>query len=350
MTAFLNKLTEEYPAFAQRIDPAESVLILTHNFPDPDALAAAAGLKHLMKSRDKKCVISFSGFIGRAENRAMIRNLGITYTPFTEVNLRNFDRVIVVDTLPQNGNISINEETPVDIILDHHAENATLPDTRPLNLCYSQAGATSTIVYHLLKIAQADIPQTIATALFYGIKTDTMDMGRNYCDDDLSAYKELFDIIDHKELSLIENPKREPQYLQVLHRGVESLNTYDNFGYTHIGKVPLPDYIPEMADLFHKLDKLEWIVCSGFYNNNLLFSIRSIDENKAGIYAHKLATIFNGSGGGHATMAAGRIPAAEMGAEHLLQKFSQAMFSIFDVDPYQKTHVLSMHADTPPVE
>ncbi|MGM0462395.1 MAG: DHH family phosphoesterase, partial [Fibrobacterota bacterium] len=69
---------------------------------------------------------------------------------------------------------------------------------------------------------------------------------------------------------------------------------------------------------------------------------RSISDKKAGIYAHKLATIFNGSGGGHTTMAAGRIPAKEMGADRLLESFSQAMFAIFNVNPDDKTRVLDM--------
>ncbi|ERP30904.1 DHH family phosphoesterase [Chitinivibrio alkaliphilus] len=348
MTSIEHAIKEKYNDFCHRILSGHSALILTHNFPDPDGLAASMGLKRFFEHHNMApCTVSFSGFIGRAENREMIQQVNLAYEPFQKINLKEYERIIVVDTLPKNGNISIGEDVEVDAILDHHGDNKSIPDYDAVNLCFPEIGATSTIVYLLLKMGNIPIDTTLATALFYGIKTDTMNMARNYCDDDIIAYKELFDLMDHKILSRIENPKREPQYLQYLHQGIEAFFTYNNFGYTHIGKVPVPDYIPEMADIFHKLDKLEWIVCSGFFGNSLLFSIRSLSENRAGIYAYKLATIFNGSGGGHSTMAAGRIPAHDIGAELLLDRFQHALFSVFSINPESKKHVLDLTQELP---
>ncbi|HNQ02348.1 MAG TPA: hypothetical protein PKN59_08655, partial [Syntrophales bacterium] len=54
------------------------ILIVTHNHPDPDALAAAFALKYLLHAKWKVgAIIASSGVVGRAENRAMIRHLKI---------------------------------------------------------------------------------------------------------------------------------------------------------------------------------------------------------------------------------------------------------------------------------
>ncbi len=73
---------EKLEAFRSHIFPASTVLILTHDFPDPDCLASAFGISHLLSFWGiKSSVISFGGFVGRAENRAMIRFLNIRTVP-----------------------------------------------------------------------------------------------------------------------------------------------------------------------------------------------------------------------------------------------------------------------------
>ena len=51
------------------------LLILTHDNPDPDALASAFALLALAQSLDGVTArIGFGGFVGRAENRTMVRH------------------------------------------------------------------------------------------------------------------------------------------------------------------------------------------------------------------------------------------------------------------------------------
>ena len=54
------------------------LLILTHDYPDPDALAAAMALSYLAQQYFKISTrIAYGGVIGRSENRAMVRILKI---------------------------------------------------------------------------------------------------------------------------------------------------------------------------------------------------------------------------------------------------------------------------------
>ena len=52
------------------------VLLIPHNYPDPDALASAAGM-HLLLSRQfgVRGRILFTGTVSRAENREMLRQI-----------------------------------------------------------------------------------------------------------------------------------------------------------------------------------------------------------------------------------------------------------------------------------
>ena len=52
-------------------------LFVCHNNPDPDSLASAYALMHVVEKRlSIQGVIGYGGIVGRAENRALMRYLG----------------------------------------------------------------------------------------------------------------------------------------------------------------------------------------------------------------------------------------------------------------------------------
>ncbi|MFP4416876.1 MAG: DHH family phosphoesterase [Chitinivibrionales bacterium] len=335
---YAKKLTELH----QRIIPGRSVLIITHDYPDPDCLASAFGISHLLNFWGiESSIISFGGFVGRAENRAMIRFLNIHTVPFMLVELSDFDRIVLVDSFPGVGNLSLPHNTGIDAVLDHH------PHTPPEDAGYfhdirMDLGATSTMVTQYLLAAGCDIPPKLATALFYGIKTDTNDMARHTSAEDLDCYKVLFDIMNHKILSHIESPDRDAEYFRMLHRATESMQVYNNVGYTHLGAVSTPDYIAEIADFFHCLENIEWMICSGLFKNQVFFSVRSKEEEQAGGFAEKIAHTLGGFGGGHSTMAAGRIPIDGITEEQMLEKFIQTFVKVLNVNDMESKDLLSL--------
>ena len=61
----------------QTVAEAGSILIVPHNDPDPDAIASAIALRYLFAQRlGLDAPVAYAGFIGRAENKAMVRYLG----------------------------------------------------------------------------------------------------------------------------------------------------------------------------------------------------------------------------------------------------------------------------------
>jgi len=294
--------------FRQALLPASSVLILTHDYPDPDCIASAWGLSELLSFWGVgHPVISFGGFVGRAENRAMIRFLNIPTVPFALTDINDFDKIILVDCYPGRGNVSLPPNAPLHAVIDHH------PSSPPPNAAFfhdirEDYGAAATIVTRYLTQTGCPISTKLATALFCGIKTDTSGMRRGAATDDIECYKRLFDMIDQRLLSKIENPERGVEYFRVIHKAAESAISYKNVGYIHLGTVAAPDCIAEMAELFHTWEKIEWMICTAVFKNQIYFSIRSNVSDTAGTRAELLAKRLGGNGGGHSKAAAGRAP------------------------------------------
>lgn len=334
-TDYSHKLRE----FREAILPAGNVLILTHDYPDPDCLASAFGISELLSFWGvKSSVISFGGFAGRAENRAMIRLLNIRTIPFVLIEVSEFDRIILVDCYPGNGNVSLGSDIPVHAVIDHHS-TVPKPNDSFFHDIRKDYGAASTIVTSYLLQSGCPISKKLAAALFYGIKTDTGDMRRNAGASDVEYYRHLFNIMEYGLLSEIERPDRDVEFFRMLHKATEAAVSYGSVGYAHIGSVTTPDYIAEMADLLHSLDKLQWMVCTGIFKNQVFFSIRSKNSSGAGAIAEKLGNAFDGSGGGHSRSAAGRLP-IQTDVNIILEKIELKIKDIFNIKTADKESLL----------
>jgi nanoRNase/pAp phosphatase (c-di-AMP/oligoRNAs hydrolase) len=329
---FPNDLDERLLAFRGYIENAASILILTHDYPDPDCLASAYGVAHLLEFWGKtNTIISFGGFVGRAENRAMIRFLNINTIPLVLLEIKDYDCIILVDCFPGRNNVSLPSGTPVKAVLDHHfvQDLKNLPFYHDVR---TEIGATSTIVTEYLLAAGCPISSKLATALYYGIMTDTGDMGRDTSVEDIECYRMLFDAMDSKLLARIQHPDRDAEFFRILHRGVESMTVYNNVGYVHLGQIISPDYVGEMIDIFHSLEKIEITICTAIFKKNVFFSIRSKHRDEAGRSAEIIAKALNGGGGGHGRAGAGRIPFAPERSAEIINDF---------VDIFKKTFNLT---------
>ena len=128
------------------------VLIVTHNHPDPDALAAAFALKYLLQSKWKVgSIIASSGVVGRAENRAMIRHLKIDLRALSEINLNNYSVIALVDTQPGAGNNSLPKSIIPDIVIDHHVPFRAKTRLAKYYDIRTDYGSTSTILAEYLE-------------------------------------------------------------------------------------------------------------------------------------------------------------------------------------------------------
>lgn len=280
--------------------------IVTHNDPDPDAIAAALGMQHLLREAWAiEAPIVYEGIIGRAENRALVRYLD---SPLMQLpDAWHEHPSILVDCQPGAGNNPFPTAAPVLAVIDHHPllpETAVVPyaDVRP------ELGATASILVEYLRLLAIPVPAQLATALFYGIKSDTVCLARGASDKDLEALLSLQALVDEPALLAIERAQVSLAYFRAFHQALESTEIYGDVLLADIGPMAYPDWAAEMADYFLRLDSIQWVVCLGTYEDTLYLSVRTRDlRGGAGRVARDIIGR-DGFAGGHGMAAGGQLP------------------------------------------
>jgi nanoRNase/pAp phosphatase (c-di-AMP/oligoRNAs hydrolase) len=284
----------------------ERIGILLQDDPDPDALASGLALRALLgRTKPSAPLITF-GRITRPENVAMVSALEIEVEHVTVNDLHRFDGLAMVDVQP-----SFCEEQLGDLLLviDHHPEarggKAAFRDIRP------QYGATSTILTEYLRAADVKITERVATALFYGIKSDTLHLERGGTRADMEAFAFLYELANHNILRRIERPELPLDALDALGDALVHRQIIHNVLFAHLGRVSRPDLIPQFADLCLQVAGIEWSVVSGLTGDELHVSVRNVGYVRAAGEVVKDAFGHLGSAGGHRTAAKAVIPARE---------------------------------------
>jgi len=301
-----NKLAQLNEILSQ----GKSLLIVMQNYPDPDAIAAAAALRVLANNlATVNCTFAAAGMVIRAENRALVKYLNLKLHRLVNIDIDKYDLVAFVDTQPNMGNNSLLLTKPADIVIDHHP---TVSSTRSANFTdiRSKYGATSTIMTEYLVAANITPEIPVATALLYGISSDTQDLGRETTQADINAHVMLYPLANKRMLSRIQHSTVPVSYFKILHTALQNAVIFGTGTFISLGYSENPDMIAEIADILLKNEDTEWILCCGVHNNNLLLSLRSSNQDaKAGELMHKLVARL-GKGGGHNTLAGGQIPLA----------------------------------------
>lgn len=286
------------------------VLIVTHNHPDPDALASAFALKYLFQSKWKVgSIIASGGIVGRAENRAMIRHLKIDLRALSEINLKNFSVIALVDTQPGAGNNSLPRSIIPDIVIDHHVPIRAKTSLAKYSDIRTDYGSTSTILAEYLRDAGIEgMNRKVATALLYGIRSDTRDLGRGVSPKDVDACLFFYQRVLFRLLSKIEHPEVPRDYLSILEKAILNARIYKDVVTLDLGHVEHLEIIAEMADLIVRVEGVKWVLSVGEFVGDVYFSLRTKKRlGSADRIAQKMVADL-GSGGGHEMLAGGKIP------------------------------------------
>jgi len=218
------------------------------------------------------------------------------------------DLICMVDTQPEQGNHSLPPRHFPDVVIDHHPMR---PDSHLAAIADvgGPIGATSTVITEYVRGSQLEIPPAIATALLYGIKADTRDLGRQTTPQDVEAYLWLFPRADKDAMGAIEHPSLPAEYFALTHTAVERAEVYDDAVVIPLGPLYAPDMVAEVAERFMSLEGMRWSLGYGEYEGDLYFSIRTNDHRaNAGRLIREIIEARGGSAGGHGTMAGARLP------------------------------------------
>ena len=275
----------------------EELLILLHTHPDPDAIASGAALQLLLKEKFKlSSSIAYSGIIARAENRTMVKKLGIHLKQYNRIKPSRYDSIALIDSQPGAGNNVLSARDRCTIVIDHHPRRKdTLGD---LVLINPEIGATATLLVELLKAAGVDVPADIATALAYAIDSETQSMHREASAEDIEAYLTVYTQASIRKYGEIVNPNLPHYYFLQLGRALNNALIYRNTITTHLTRIYHPEIIAEMADFFLKHERISSVLCTGIFRESLILSIRTSSERmNAGVLIKKLPLVKDNAGG-----------------------------------------------------
>ncbi|MGH7812651.1 MAG: DHH family phosphoesterase [Candidatus Binataceae bacterium] len=283
----------------------DRVGIVLQDDPDPDAMSSAMALRTLL-GRNKQTTPFFSFKpVTRPENRTMVHLLEIEVLPATTEDLRAFEKIAMVDVQPPYFADRLPRS---DIVIDHHASyDASAAPFQDLRIRY---GATATIMTEYLTTAEEKISERLATALLYGIRSDTLMLQRRATDDDVRAFIHLYPIANYNLLRQIDRPEIPLAFAQILARAMKRLSVKDGMIVLNLGRVERDDLIVQMADFCLQFEGVDWVAVAGKLGRDIVISARNHGIAGRGSAGEIVKQLFGsiGSAGGHRELAKAVIP------------------------------------------
>ncbi len=326
----------EIQAFASAL-PSEGKLVLcTHRHPDPDGLGALVAMQQLLKDKfGLEADLVLEGRIRRAENVAMRRLLRIEALPKGAVDPAVYKGAIVVDAQPCFSHTHPPGGVPVLAIFDHHdaSEATEEKDKEAFRWVDPGFGATSTMVWSLLRAFDVEPNERTATALFCGIRYDTNDLAHDSTELDEEAYFALQRIANRSWIGAIDHPPLPRDYFRQMARAIDSCEVSGIVLLTLLGDVNSPETVAEVADWFVRLEGQQWSLAGGACDGRYQVSLRTDLPGADAYPALRYILGREGSCGGHGRMAGGQIPIGEMSVgeiESLIARRARELFGVAD--------------------
>lgn len=324
------------PIDQSRLDELRSVagigpvLILTHDYPDPDALASGKALATLLKKAwNISSRLVYSGLVARAENHVMLNRLTPEWEHSKKIpDLKKYSAVAQVDTQPGAGNNRLGEVQPKHIVIDHHYPIRDSMDAISYADIRTDMGATVTMLYQYLEAAGVKPDSILATAMFYGLKTDTRSLSRGASPADELAFMHLLHHLDQQELSKVEFANLGRENFRALSQGLNASRTYGKALISYLGNMEQPDFAALLADILIRLQGTQAVLCMGLYRDTLQISLRTEPMGQNAEAIVQQVVLPPGTAGGHEMMAGGQIPLAGQEVETLLEGIEHRFLAV----------------------
>ncbi|GAD51581.1 Kef-type K+ transport systems [Halarchaeum acidiphilum MH1-52-1] len=286
-----------------------ALTIVCHNNPDPDCLASALALGRIAAAAgvDERRIL-YSGEISHQQNRAFVNLLDVDLESLDPEAVR--DRadgslLAFVDHGVPGANNRVPEGTPVDVVIDHHPHesiDARFVDHR------EDAGATATILTEYVRDLDVEIDATLATALLFAIRRETLGFLRGATSAEYAAAAFLHERSDGDLLRQLVSPAVSGATADAIATAIENRSIRGSALLSNVGRTNERDALPQAADYLATLEGVETAVVFGIVEDAIQLSARSTDSRVHAGDALDEAFGDAGSAGGHREMAGGEIP------------------------------------------
>ena len=227
------------------------VAILTHPYPDPDAIGSMMGLKWIFSKFGMNSDLYYAGSISHPQNRSMVNLLDPELTHVdSALPIAEYDLVVAVDCIPENAGLPKNP-MKFNLVIDHHKDSPKNFDGVYVNFRAGSACATVHQIAEYLGLEFEENDSKVATAMMIGITTDTEFLMSDDCSDyEFNAWKKLFPFRDPLLLKQIINFERPKFWTDSKASAVSNALVEDSIGVVGMGIIPAKhrDMIADMAD------------------------------------------------------------------------------------------------------
>ncbi|MDR2456404.1 MAG: DHH family phosphoesterase [Deltaproteobacteria bacterium] len=286
---------------------------------DPDAISSAVALKRLLWRRVAHVDICSTNEVRRPDNLRLLNALRLPLPHITSLDLKRYTKLAMVDSQPHHSPLTANLR--FSVIVDHHPPGPPFkPGLAPDFVDIRQdIGATASILTQYLRSARVRPNQVLATALFYGIKTDTLNFVRQGQIEDMAAFRWLYPMIHHPLLSEIERAPIDRQSFRVMMRALNQTVFSKNFASVFFERLDHSDTLVLAADLLMEINGVNRAVASGVHCGQLVVILRSggLRSNLGRLASEAFGPY--GSAGGHKNMARAEIPLSGLDPKGLMK-------------------------------
>jgi nanoRNase/pAp phosphatase (c-di-AMP/oligoRNAs hydrolase) len=279
---------------------------------DPDSIASAVALKRLLWRRVAHVHICSTNEVRRPDNLRLLKSLELNLPLLAKEDVSRYTRLAMVDGQPSHS--PQTAELPFWVVVDHHPRchrgpgvpGPAFEDIRP------ETGATSTLFTDYLRAARIRPNRILATALFYGIKTDTQNFVRRGREEDMRAFQWLYPFIHQPLLSDIERAPVDRSAFEVIKRALTLMSFRKQYAFVFVEELDHADTLVIVADFVMQIEGVTRAVISGVFEDRLVVVLRSggIRGNLGALAARAFGEF--GSAGGHKNMARAEMKLADL--------------------------------------
>jgi nanoRNase/pAp phosphatase (c-di-AMP/oligoRNAs hydrolase) len=286
----------------------KNILVSTHRYPDPDALASGWALCSLLSAHLPNATVrmSVNGEVGGGINQAFVRYSNLKLAAWSEQLLRESDAIILTDVQPTFSYSPLPADILPFAVIDHHRTRrrpkCVFSDVR------TDVGATSSIIFSYFMEMEEAISADLAATLLYAIESDLAGAAGQPGDLDNIALSSLTLLANTHKLYQMRYVDLPQSYYLCYSSGLANAMYYEDAIISHLDVIDSPEKPALIADFLLRFEPVQWALVTAIYENRLVVSLRTSSAKASGADLMKRLLRGIGEGGGHRTKAGGSIP------------------------------------------
>jgi nanoRNase/pAp phosphatase (c-di-AMP/oligoRNAs hydrolase) len=259
----------------------EPLVVLLSGHPDPDSIGSALAHQRICQHCGVPATIAHVQPVSLRENRALVKLLAIDLLQVTSgAHLARFKHLSLVDTTTPEESLDLPADLHLLTVVDHHRV-ASLPSADFVDV-RANVGAACSICTDYFQQGLAPLgaggagDSRVATALFFGIQTDSDDFALAQQTDFLAAaYLKPF--CDEEVLKRVGRRTVSAAAMSVLGRALAELVVVRDFAVAGVGIVDSGhrDAIAIAADFILRREDIDTVIVYGIVEDRIVGSLRT---------------------------------------------------------------------------